>query len=96
MQQRPASLDKSKNEDVRAGLVVWRSAGGDGYTRGTARYLQSLPVGPNHSNRMLTPGLLLQSPELPASLFGVGGKKERQYNEEERWRERQTLLMWVA
>lgn len=40
--------------------------------RGAGRYLESLPVGPNHSDSMLTPGLFLQSPQLPASLFRGG------------------------
>lgn len=43
--------------------------------RGAGRYLESLPVGPNQSDSVLTPGLFLQSPELPASLFG-GGREE--------------------
>lgn len=35
-----------------------------------AGYLESLPVGPNDSDSVLLPGLLLQPPQLPASLFG--------------------------
>lgn len=57
--------------------------------RGAGRYLESLPVGPNHSNSVLTPGLFLQSPQLPASLFGgVGGKRQRARTNEAREGER--------
>lgn len=46
--------------------------------RGAGRYLESLPVGPNHSDSMLTPGLFLQSPQLPASLYsGWAGRDKR-------------------
>lgn len=38
---------------------------------GAGRYLESLPVGPNHSDSMLTSGLFLQSPQLPACLGAV-------------------------
>lgn len=44
---------------------------------GAAGYLESLPVGPDHSDSVLLPGFLLQSPQLPARLFGkVGGKRQ--------------------
>lgn len=48
---------------------------------GAAGYLESLPVGPNHSDSVLFPGLLLQSPQLPASLFR-GGREETRRQEQ--------------
>lgn len=41
-----------------------------------AGYLESLPVGPNDGDGVLPPGLLLQPPELPASLHTQGGREE--------------------
>lgn len=59
---------------------------------GAAGYLESLPVGPDHSDSVLLPGFLLQSPQLPARLFRkVGGKRKRagtnKVREDERKRE---------
>ena len=56
--------------------------------RGAGRYLESLPVGPNHSDSVLTPGLFLQSPQLPASLFGgwAGRDREREQMKREKVR----------
>lgn len=45
-------------------------------------YLESLPVGPNHSDSMLLPGFLLQSPQLPARLFEEGGRQETRGREQ--------------
>lgn len=45
---------------------------------GAAGYLESLPEGPNDSDSVLSPGLLLQAPQLPASLFrGRPGRDKR-------------------
>lgn len=41
-----------------------------------AGYLESLPVGPNDGDGVLPPGLLLQPPQLPASLHTQGGREE--------------------
>ena len=56
--------------------------------RGAGRYLESLPVGPNHSDSVLTPGLFFQSPQLPASLFGgwAGRDREREQMKREKVR----------
>lgn len=61
-----------------------------------AGYLESLPVGPNHSDRVLLPGLHLQSPQLPASLFRewAGGDKRAGTNKvREDERKRETLFL---
>lgn len=57
----------------RAGRQVGGWAAGQ---RGPAGYLESLPVGPNDSDGVLPPGLLLQPPQLPASLHTQGGREE--------------------
>lgn len=49
-----------------------RSAG----PRPPAGYLESLPVGPNDGDCVLPPRLLLQPPQLPASLHTQGGREE--------------------
>ena len=56
--------------------------------RGAGRYLESLPVGPNHSDSVLTPGLFFQSPQLPASLFGGWAGRDRAGTNEAREGER--------
>lgn len=63
---------------------------------GAAGYLESLPVGPNHSDSVLLPGLLLQSPQLPASLFRgwAGGDKRAGTNKvREDESKRETLFL---
>lgn len=54
---------------------LWLCPGGGG---GAAGYLESLPEGPNDSDSVLSPGLLLQFPQLPASLLrGRPGRDKR-------------------
>lgn len=68
-------------------LGGWGGCGGLGSAAG---YLESLPVGPNHSDSVLLPGLLLQSPQLPASLFrGWAGTNKVREDE----RKRETLFL---
>lgn len=69
---------------------------------GAGRYLESLPVGPNHSDSVLSPGLFLQPPQLPASLFigGVGGKRRtagtNEAREDERRKREKSFLPEVS
>lgn len=60
------------------GLVVVVVAVPRGTRGGAAGYLESLPEGPNDSDSVLSPGLLLQSPQLPAGLLmGRPGRDKR-------------------
>lgn len=69
---------------------------GGGCAMGAARYLESLPVGPNHRDSMLSPGLFLQPPQFPASLYrgwaGRDGEQETNKAGEDVRRKRETLF----
>lgn len=83
-----------EEDEEELGQGCWvggRLGGGGELCRGAGRYLESLPVGPNHSDSVLTPGLFLQSPQLPASLFrgwAGGGGREREQMKQEKMRGR--------
>lgn len=69
---------------------------GGGCAMGATRYLESLPVGPNHSDSMLSPGLFFQPPQFPASLYRgwAGRDREQETNKagEDVRRKRETLF----